>query len=173
MNALDYKLRYRNKWSIAAVREKVVYEWLKYYCSQLGLKCIPSGIGTLSDRYNPYTFNGTPEQKYDFIIVDERGEILCYVDVTGYGGREPCFLSYKVMYALERGIANRVVLIHVNDSTGAIRWVTAQHLADLMRKGKTSLKKLYKDEKNYICTTCTNLSYLNSLPHFLAFLKKR
>lgn len=167
-SAASLKKRYSSRWKIAATREASVYAWLRYFAGIYGLEVYATGVGTLSDDYVPRSFTGL-EDKYDFTMY-ARGKPVLYFDVTGYGGREPCFLSVKLVYALRYGVADRVILIHVNDDSGAIRWCTAAHLASLVNKGLAKPRKLpgREDERDYICTNTKHLNRLKELKTFIA-----
>ncbi len=166
--AVSLKQRYASRWKIAATREASVYAWLRYFAGVYGLEVHAAGVGTLSEEYVPGKYTGL-EDKYDFIMY-ANGKPALFFDVTGYGGREPCFLSVKLMYAIRYGVADRVILIHVNDDSGAIRWCTAAHLANLLNKGLAYPRKLpgREDERDYICTKTKHLNRLRELKTFIA-----
>ena len=172
-SAASLKQRYSSKWKKAAVREKVVYEWLRYFAARLGLEVYAAGIGTLKEDYVPGRYSGL-EDKYDFILYSN-GKPALFFDVTGNtsSGRRkaygtPCFLSVKLELALKYNVADRVILIHVNDKTGAIRWVTASHLLQLVKKGYARIEKLYHDERPYYCIPVKHMNYLEDLEQFIA-----
>jgi len=146
---------------------------------KLGLVMVASGVGTLSDKYVD-RYHSDVMDKYDFIVVPREvyeskkklttADVLCFIDVTGFGGKEPCILSVKVIYAARHGIADRVVLIHLNDATGALRWTTAAYVLGLVKHGKAKARKLYSDEKDYYCLKTNQMNYIGSIKTFLEML---
>ena len=180
MASASLKQRYSSKWSRAAWRERVVYTYLQPVMDRLGLVMVASGVGTLTDKYYE-RYHSDVMDKYDFIVVPREvygrkkqlavDDVLCFIDVTGFGGREPCVLSVKVLYAAKHGIADRVILVHLNDSTGALRWVTAAYVLALAQRNKVAARKLYSDEKDYYCLKTSQMNYVGRIQQFLEMLK--
>ena len=101
-SATGLKQRYSRKWRRSKHREKIIYDWLRWICEELGLEVYATGVGTLSDEYVDESYSSL-EDKFDFIVY-AKGKPSFYIDATGFGGREPCFLSFKVLYALKHGV---------------------------------------------------------------------
>ncbi|MCP6729970.1 MULTISPECIES: nuclease [Metallosphaera] len=166
MTASDLKEKYKDKWVLSNIREDIVRKWLSLILKLDENEIELNGIGVLSDKEVPETWEGDPRRKYDFYIPKFR----MYIDVTGteFTKRESyqrakeelglngsviavLGVKYAVGLVLEEKYNNRAVIASVNDEEGEIRFIPIRFLSLLLKKGKArSTKEFAKGENEYV-----------------------
>ncbi len=159
---LSFKARYADKWRVSALRERFVYDYLNALLVSHGFMLEYAGLGAGDSRLVKRYFNGV-EEALDFRIKTFAGEVVGYLDVTGY--RDPrqarvdskrCIGSWKLWKAEkirdETGIPlRRIWYAHFTDSSHILVFINAERLIQLISNGRAVERKLYEDENISYC----------------------
>ena len=159
---LSFKARYADKWRVSALRERFVYDYLNALLISHGFILEYSGLGAGDSRLVERYFNGV-EEALDFKIKTFAGELVGYLDVTGY--RDPrqarvdskrCIGSWKLYKAelirRQTGLPlHRVWFAHFTDTKHVLLLINAERLAQLVNSGRAEKRRLYEDENISYC----------------------
>ena len=157
LDAQSLKRRYQGKWRISARRELFVYNLLNLLVSRYGCLVVFTGVGSGMADLVPWNYSN-PMNAFDFVVVCENG-VAAFIDVTGYADyragkkdTKPCILYRKIEKAKLLGLElEQVWFIHFVDSRISMRLISARLVEELLRQGLAEKRKLYQDERPYIC----------------------
>ncbi len=154
---ITLKKRYRRKWRVSLRRELLTYNILNILLEPYDFMIVFSGIGSGTADYVDESYSN-PVNAFDFIVLNENGEVVAYLDVTGYsdyreakGDTKPCILLPKLWKAEEFNITDKVWFIHFVDSRISLRFIRATALRKYLDQNKAELRKLLHGERPYIC----------------------
>ena len=154
LDAARLKKRYSSKWRLSARRELFVYNLLNLLLDGTGCYVLFTGVGSGMAEYLRMSYDN-PLNAFDFAAVC-RGEVVAYIDVTGYRdyreGRQdtkPCVLLPKIWKAEKLGVPlEKLWFIHFVDSRISMRVISA---AEIAQHPEAEKRKLYRDEYPYLC----------------------
>ncbi len=160
--AIDYKQRYAGKWRISQLRERYVYDYLNAFMVSHGFMLEYVGLGAGDTRFIKRYFSGV-EEALDFKIKTFSGQVVGYLDVTGYSDprrayidSKRCIGSWKLEKAKliqeQMGIKPyNIWFAHFTDSHHILVFINAERLIQLINSGKAEKRKLYEDERPSYC----------------------